>query len=96
MAQAILKEFESLSLFNKYDVYQVLLAYWNEVLSDDVSMIISDEAGYGVARETENIMKETKKKDDDGNPELKVAGWEGKLIPKGKTEREMGKYAEDL
>lgn len=82
LAQAILKEFESLSLINKYDVYQVLLAYWNEVLSDDVSMIISDEAGYGVARETENIMKETKKKDDDGNPELKVAGWEGKLIPK--------------
>lgn len=82
LAQAILKEFESLSLINKYDVYQVLLAYWNEVLSDDVSMIISDEAGYGVAREKENIMKETKKKDDDGNPELKVAGWEGKLIPK--------------
>lgn len=27
-------------------------------------------------------MKETKKKDEDGNPELKVAGWEGKLIPK--------------
>ena len=82
LAQAILKEFESLSLINKYDVYQVLLAYWNEVLSDDVSLIISDEAGYGVAKETENIMKETKKKDDDGNPELKVAGWEGKLIPK--------------
>lgn len=52
------------------------------MLSDDVSLIISDEAGYGVARETENIMKETKKKDEDGNPELKVAGWEGKLIPK--------------
>ena len=82
LAQAILKEFEDLSLINKYDVYQVLLAYWNEVLSDDVSMIISDEAGYGIARETENIMKETKKKDEDGNPELKVAGWEGKLIPK--------------
>lgn len=62
------------------------LAKMNAVLhnkaSDDVSMIISDEAGYGVARETENIMKETKKKDDDGNQELKVAGWEGKLIPK--------------
>lgn len=57
LAQAILKEFESLSLINKYDVYQVLLAYWNEVLSDDVSMIISDEAGYGVARETENIVE---------------------------------------
>ena len=60
----------------------MLLAYWNEVLSDDVSMIVSEEAGYGVARETENIMKETKKTDADGNPELKVAGWEGKLIPK--------------
>lgn len=77
-----MSEFEGLTLINKYDVYQVLLAYWNEVLSDDVSMIISDEAGYGIARETENIMKETKKTDDDGNPELKVAGWEGKLIPK--------------
>ena len=82
LAQVILKEFEGLTLINKYDVYQVLLAYWNEVLSDDVSMIVSEEAGYGVARETENIMKETKKTDADGNPELKVAGWEGKLIPK--------------
>ena len=82
LAQVIMKEFEGLTLINKYDVYQVLLAYWNEVLSDDVSMIVSEEAGYGIARETENIMKETKKTDADGNPELKVAGWEGKLIPK--------------
>ena len=82
LAQAILNEFEGITLINKYDVYQVLLAYWNEVLSDDVSMIVSEEAGYGIARETENIMKETKKTDVNGNPELKVAGWEGKLIPK--------------
>ena len=52
------------------------------VLGDDVSLIISEDAGYGVARETENIMKEMKKKDADGNPERKVVGWEGKLIPK--------------
>ena len=91
LAQKILKEFESITLINKfesitlinkYDVYQVLLAYWNEVLGDDVSLIISEDEDYGVARETENIMKETKKADADGNPELKVAGWEGKLIPK--------------
>ena len=82
LAQTILKEFERLSLIDKYDVYQVLLAYWNEVLSDDVSMIISDDVGYGVARKTENIMKETKKTDADGNPEFKIVGWEGKLIPK--------------
>lgn len=82
LAQKILKEFESITLINKYDIYQVLLAYWNEVLGDDVSLIISEDEDYGVARETENIMKETKKTDADGNPELKVAGWEGKLIPK--------------
>lgn len=82
LTQAILKEFEGLTLINKYDVYQVILAYWNEVLSDDISLIISEKEGYGVARETENIMKETKKTDADGNPELKVAGWEGKIIPK--------------
>lgn len=82
LAQSILREFEDLSLINIYDVYQILLAYWNEELSDDVFMIISDEAGYGAARKTENIMKETKKIDANGNPKLKVVGWEGKLIPK--------------
>ena len=82
LSQVILNEFEDIKLIDKYDVYQVLLAYWNEVLSDDVSLIISEENGYGVARETENIMKDTKKEDEDGNPILKATGWEGKLIPK--------------
>ena len=82
LSQSLLKEYEGISLINKYDVYQVLLSYWNEVLNDDVSMIISDDAGYGVAKEIDNIMKETKKKNNEGNTEFKVAGWEGKLIPK--------------
>lgn len=82
LAQAILAEFGSLSLVDKYDVYQVLLAYWNEVLNDDVSLILSEDAGYGIARETETIMRETKRTDADGNPELRAAGWEGRLIPK--------------
>mgnify|MGYP002510902681 FL=1 len=82
LAQVMSDEFESLMLIDKYSVYQVLLSYWNDVLGDDVSLIISEEAGYGIARETENIMKEMKKKDADGNPERKVVGWEGKLIPK--------------
>ncbi|MDO4174943.1 MAG: class I SAM-dependent DNA methyltransferase [Eubacteriales bacterium] len=82
LAEVMLKAFEGLALTDKYDIYQVILAYWNEVLGDDVSLIISEGTGYGVARETENIMKETKKTDADGNPERKVAGWEGKLIPK--------------
>lgn len=89
LADNIMKEFEPLALIDKYDVYQILLAYWNEVLSDDVSLIISEKQGYGVARETENIMKETKKTDADGNPELKVAGWEGKITPKALVKSEL-------
>lgn len=76
LAEGILRSFESLTLINKYDVYQVLLAYWNETLGDDVSLIIAEDDGYGVARETEDLIKEGK---DD---EIKVVGWEGKLIPK--------------
>lgn len=76
LASCILTTFEPLTLINKYDVYQVLLAYWNETLGDDVSLIIAEDEGYGVARETEDITKEGK------NEELKVVGWEGRLIPK--------------
>ena len=82
LAENIMKAFEDILLINKYDIYQILLAYWNEVLNDDVSLIISDDKVYEIAREAENIMKETKKTDADGNPELKAVGWEGKLIPK--------------
>ena len=76
LAEGILRSFEKLTLINKYDVYQVLLAYWNETLGDDVSLIIAEDAGYGVAREIEDLTKEGK------NDEVKVIGWEGKLIPK--------------
>lgn len=75
LADRILTAFEPLTLINKYDVYQVLLAYWNEILSDDVSIIISDESGYAIARETEDLTKEK-------NGVVRVVGWEGRLIPK--------------
>lgn len=75
LASQILTIFEPLTLINKYDVYQVLLAYWNETLGDDVSIIIAEEDGYAAARETEDITKESDEK-------IKIIGWEGKLIPK--------------
>lgn len=76
LAEEILHSFEMLNLINKLDIYQVLLAYWNDTLGDDVSLIIAEEDGYGVARETEDLTKEGK------DAEVKVIGWEGKLIPK--------------
>ena len=56
LAEDILSAFAPVELLDKYDVYQVLLAYWNEVMADDVHLIVQD--GYDVARETENIMGE--------------------------------------
>lgn len=80
LAEDILTEFENLTLIDKYDVYQVLLAYWNEVMNDDVSLIISEPAGYANARATDNIEEEITQGKNKG--EMKVTGWEGRLIPK--------------
>jgi type I restriction enzyme M protein len=65
-------------LIDKYDVYQVLLKFWIEVLSDDVYIVKQD--GYKAARETENSMgvyTSGKKKGEE-----RITGWEGKLIPR--------------
>lgn len=80
LAEDILAEFEHLELIDKYDVYQVLLAYWNEVMNDDVSLIISEPDGYANARVTDNIEEEITQGKNKG--EIKVTGWEGRLIPK--------------
>lgn len=80
LADELISCFEPLSLLDKYDVYQVLLAYWNEVMNDDAIMIATDEKGYALGRETENIMGEYTSGKKKG--EEKVIGWEGKLIPK--------------
>lgn len=79
-AERLISEFEPLSLISKYDVFQVLLAYWNETMNDDVIMIITDEKGYALAKETENIMGEYTSGKNKGKE--KVVGWDGKLIPK--------------
>lgn len=80
LAEDIIAEFEHLTLIDKYDVYQVLLAYWNEVMNDDVSLIISESDGYANARATDNIEEEITQGKNKG--EMKVTGWEGRLIPK--------------
>ena len=80
LAEQLIQHFEPLHLLDKYDVYQVLLAYWDDVLNDDVTMIATDEKGYALARETENIMGEYTSGKKKGQE--KVIGWDGRLIPK--------------
>lgn len=90
LSEEILEKFSKLELLDKYDVYQVLLAYWNETMNDDVLLIIQDELGYNLAKITDDIKEEPKeskkaKKDsakEKKSKEPKIIGWEGRLIPK--------------
>lgn len=40
IAEQILKEYEPVTLIDKHDVYEVLLSYWNEIMSDDVYILV--------------------------------------------------------
>lgn len=90
LSEEILEKFSKLELLDKYDVYQVLLAYWNETMNDDVLLIIQDALGYNLAKITDDIKeepKESKKAKKDSAKEKKpkepkIIGWEGRLIPK--------------
>ena len=66
----------NLRLVEKYDIYQHLMAYWDEVMQDDAHIITVD--GWKSGNEVIRLQKENKgkKKDIEG-----LAGLEGRLIP---------------
>ena len=83
LSEILIAKYADIELIDKYDVYQVLLSYWQEVMADDVFVLVQD--GYKAGRETEDIYeisedKKTKKE------KKKYKGWEGKLIPKALIE----------
>lgn len=83
LAELLIAAFDGLELVDKYDVYEVLLSYWQEVMGDDVYLVSVD--GYAAARKTENIMgvyTSGKKKGQE-----RVVGWEGVLLPKALIEK---------
>ena len=82
IADRILEVYEPVTLVDKYDAYEVLLSYWNEVMSDDVYLLVQD--GYKAVRDIEVFTKTTTKKKRDGTEEKKTTetGWDGKLVPK--------------
>ena len=86
LSEILIAKYADIELVDKYDVYQVLLSYWQEVMADDVFVLVQD--GYKAGRETEDIYeisedKKTKKE------KKKYKGWEGKLIPKALIEAEF-------
>lgn len=83
LAELLIAAFDGLELVDKYDVYEVLLSYWQEVMGDDVYLVSVD--GYAAARQIENIMgvyTSGKKKGQE-----RVIGWEGVLLPKALIEK---------
>lgn len=82
LADCILGQFESVELIDKYDVYQVLLGYWQEVMADDVYVLIYDGYEAGRKIDIEYVVK-TKKEGNKTTTIItdKEKSWEGKLIP---------------
>ena len=83
LAELLIAQFAGLELVDKYDVYEVLLSYWQETMSDDVFVL--KYYGYAAGREWENIIEVTENKK--GERKEKIKGWEGKLIPKALVEQ---------
>ena len=85
LSEILISKYADVDLVDKYDVYQVLLSYWQEVMADDVFVLVQD--GYEAGRETEDIYeisedKKTKKE------KKKYKGWKGRIIPKSLIESE--------
>jgi type I restriction enzyme M protein len=78
LAEKIVAEFENVTLISKHDVYEVLLAYWQAVMADDIFLVKND--GYEAGNEIELIKEVVKAGKNKGQE--KTTGWEGKIIPK--------------
>ncbi|MDD4641685.1 MAG: type I restriction-modification system subunit M [Bacteroidales bacterium] len=80
LSNGLLARFADISLIDKYDVYQHLMNYWEEIMQDDAHIITTDEwqAGNEVIRlQKEGQGKNKGKKKDVAGLE----GLEGRLIP---------------
>ncbi len=42
LAEDLLRRFAAVPLLNRYDVYQCLMNYWDEVMEDDVYLVVTD------------------------------------------------------
>ncbi|MGJ1285070.1 type I restriction-modification system subunit M [Sphingobacterium spiritivorum] len=83
LGDSIIKAFENDALINPYDMYQHLMAYWEDVMQDDFYTIAMD--GWEAGKEWERqIIKGKKGKDGKTAKDKTVDGLEGvigKMIP---------------
>lgn len=77
VSHKILRLFKEDSLIKEYDVYQIVMEYWQEIMEDDIYAVISD--GYEAGTQIVDITRIKKVK---GIEEEEVIGWEGLILPK--------------
>ena len=82
MSESLLQAFKSNSLVEAYDLYQYLMAYWQEIMQDDVYSIALD--GWKAGNEwNRTVIKGKKDKDGKAGKDKEVAGLagvEGRMI----------------
>ena len=83
ISESLLNAFSGLKLIDKYDAYQHLMTYWNDLMQDDV-YVISDD-GWEAGAEVYRIKKSTKGKNDKVTEKLidGLEGIESKLLKPG-------------
>ena len=81
ISEELLVCFDNLPLIDKYDVYEVLMEYWNDIMQDDIYIICKD--GYEAGREFVYEYETKKQKKKGKSTEVKkIKSFDGKLIPK--------------
>ncbi len=80
ISNGLLVRFNDIKLIDKYDIYQHLMNYWEEIMQDDAHIITADEwkAGNEIIRLQKDGQGKNKGKKKDI---IGLAGLEGKLIP---------------
>ncbi|MDY4677803.1 MAG: N-6 DNA methylase [Bifidobacterium tsurumiense] len=80
IGQQLVRDYSDARMLDAYDVFDVLLNYWNERLQDDAYLIKA--VGYLAGREIEYIYQEKKNADGEKIKTSKVTGFDGVLLPK--------------
>lgn len=72
LSESLLNHFDASPLIDRYDIYQILMDYWVQIMQDDCYLLAVD----GWKAETHRILKKDKK------GQAKDKGWTCDLIPK--------------
>lgn len=90
LSSALLQAFTDIELLDRYDVYQALMAYWDDVMADDAQLVARE--GWGIARELD-IEHKTRTKTQNGEKVTvetnQVKSFDGVVLPATLVEKEF-------